>query len=98
MYEEAKQRGTTLITVSHRRSLWKYHGWVLEFDGVGGARHGRLDAGRREKLEDEREEIQVKLRGRKDIEKRVRELEGVVEGEMEGGEDKGKDKDPIYHP
>lgn len=84
MYEEAKKRGTTLITVSHRRTLWKYHGWVLEFDGVGGARFGKLDAERREKLEEEREEIEVKLRGRAEIEKRIRELEGVVEGEGEG--------------
>ena len=80
MYEEAKRRGTTLITVSHRRSLWKYHGWVLEFDGVGGARHGRLDAERRERLEEEKEEIELQLRGRQEVERRVRELEGVVEG------------------
>lgn len=80
MYEEAKSRGTTLITVSHRRSLWKYHGWVLEFDGVGGARHSRLDAERRERLEEEKEEIELQLRGRQEVERRVRELEGVVEG------------------
>ncbi|KAF8433308.1 ABC transporter transmembrane region 2-domain-containing protein [Terfezia claveryi] len=80
MYEEAKRRGTTLITVSHRRSLWRYHGWCLEFDGVGGARFARLDVERRERLEEEREEIEVKLRGRKEIERRVRELEGVIEG------------------
>ncbi|KAF8474699.1 ABC transporter transmembrane region 2-domain-containing protein [Kalaharituber pfeilii] len=80
MYEEAKRRGTTLITVSHRRSLWRYHGWVLEFDGAGGFVFGRLDAGRRERLEEEREEIEVALRGRDEVERRVRELEGVVEG------------------
>jgi len=94
MYEEAKRRGTTLITVSHRRSLWRYHGWCLEFDGAGGARFARLDAERRERLEEEREEIEVKLRGRQEIERRVRELEGVIEGKgVEGnGDEVGEEK------
>jgi len=91
MYEEAKRRGTTLITVSHRRSLWRYHGWCLEFDGVGGARFARLDAERRERLEEEREEIDVKLRVMGEIGRRVRELEGVVEGKgLQGSTDEGE--------
>lgn len=52
MYEQAKGLGITLMTVSHRRSLWKYHGHILQFDGQGGYVFTRLDAQRRLELEE----------------------------------------------
>jgi ATP-binding cassette subfamily D (ALD) long-chain fatty acid import protein len=52
MYEEAKRLGITLMTVSHRRSLWKYHTRILQFDGQGGFFFGKLDAERRLVLEE----------------------------------------------
>jgi ATP-binding cassette subfamily D (ALD) long-chain fatty acid import protein len=52
MYEEAKRLGITLMTVSHRRSLWKYHNRILQFDGQGGFFFGKLDAERRLVLEE----------------------------------------------
>ena len=52
MYDTAKSLGVTLMTVSHRRSLWRYHGWILQFDGQGGYFFGALDAERRLKLEE----------------------------------------------
>lgn len=52
MYETAKQLGITLITVSHRRSLWKYHTNILQFDGAGGYVFTKLDAEKRLKLEE----------------------------------------------
>jgi ATP-binding cassette subfamily D (ALD) long-chain fatty acid import protein len=52
MYEEAKRLGITLMTVSHRRSLWKYHTRILQFDGQGGFYFGGLDAERRAILEE----------------------------------------------
>ncbi|PNS16958.1 ATP-binding cassette sub-family D member 2 [Sphaceloma murrayae] len=76
MYDEAKRLGITLMTVSHRRSLWRYHGWILQFSGVGGYVFTRLDAEGRLRLEDERDEIDVRLRQVPEIEKRIRELEG----------------------
>ncbi|KAF1851911.1 uncharacterized protein K460DRAFT_299434 [Cucurbitaria berberidis CBS 394.84] len=74
MYEEAKALGITLMTVSHRRSLWKYHTRILQFDGQGGFYFGVLDAERRAVLEDEKEDIELQLRAVPDIEQRIAEL------------------------
>lgn len=52
MYDEAKRLGITLMTVSHRRSLWRYHGWILQFNGQGGYVFTKLDAESRLKLEE----------------------------------------------
>jgi len=52
MYETAKGLGITLMTVSHRRSLWKYHKNILQFDGQGNYIFTELDAERRLKLEE----------------------------------------------
>jgi len=35
MYTHCKEVGITLFTVSHRKSLWKYHEYVLYMDGRG---------------------------------------------------------------
>lgn len=78
MYETAKSLDITLITVSHRRSLWKYHTNILQFDGQGGYVFTKLDAEKRLKLEDEKEEIELQLRAVPDIERRILELEAVV--------------------
>ena len=74
MYDTAKGLGITLMTVSHRRSLWKYHSHILQFDGQGGYIFTKLDADRRLKLEDEKEDLEVKLRHVPEIERRIAEL------------------------
>lgn len=33
LYSHMKEQGITLITVSHRETLWKYHDWLLKFKG-----------------------------------------------------------------
>lgn len=74
MYDTAKRLGTTLMTVSHRRSLWRYHSRILQFDGQGGYVFTKLDAERRMALEDEKEEIDMQLRAVPEIERRIAEL------------------------
>lgn len=74
MYEHAKALGITLMTVSHRRSLWKYHSKILQFDGQGKYIFTNLDAEKRLKLEDEREELELQLRQVPEIERRIEEL------------------------
>lgn len=75
MYDEAKRLGITLMTVSHRKSLWAYHGWILHFDGQGSYVFTKLDAEKRLKLEEEKDELDVLLRGVPEVEKRIAELE-----------------------
>ncbi|GKT87449.1 ABC transporter transmembrane region 2 [Colletotrichum tofieldiae] len=74
MYDNAKALGITLMTVSHRRSLWKYHSRILQFDGQGNYVFTKLDADRRLKLEDEKEDLEVLLRQVPEIERRIAEL------------------------
>jgi ATP-binding cassette, subfamily D (ALD), peroxisomal long-chain fatty acid import protein len=78
MYETAKGLGTTLMTVSHRRSLWTYHQKILQFTGPpdGSYYFGDLDAERRMQLEDEKDELEAKLRNVETWQARVKELEG----------------------
>ncbi|KAL8954116.1 MAG: hypothetical protein Q9183_007291 [Haloplaca sp. 2 TL-2023] len=74
MYDTAKGLGITLMTVSHRRSLWRYHDDILQFDGNGKYIFTRLDAERRLGLEDEKEDLEVLLRGVPEMERRLEEL------------------------
>ncbi|ORY56897.1 ABC transporter transmembrane region 2 [Pseudomassariella vexata] len=74
MYDNAKALGITLMTVSHRRSLWKYHSRILQFDGQGNFVFTKLDADKRLKLEDEKEDLDVLLRQVPEIERRIGEL------------------------
>ncbi|MCJ1243958.1 hypothetical protein MMC30_001155 [Trapelia coarctata] len=74
MYDNVKALGITLMTVSHRRSLWKYHQNILQFDGQGAYIFTKLDAERRLELEDEKEELELQLRAVPEIERRIAEL------------------------
>jgi len=62
MMKHATELGITLLTVSHRPSLWKYHAMILHYDGQGGYVFTRLeDAEKRLGLQEEKEALQNKL-------------------------------------
>ncbi|KFA63782.1 hypothetical protein S40285_01970 [Stachybotrys chlorohalonatus IBT 40285] len=79
MYDNAKALGITLMTVSHRRSLWKYHTHILQFDGQGNFVFTKLDADKRLELEDEKEDLDVKLRQVPELQRRLAELTDGLE-------------------
>merc|ERR1712000_241707 len=65
----------------HRPSLWKYHSKILQFDGQGNYIFTALDADKRLKLEDEKEDLEVNLRQVPALEERLKELEAAREVE-----------------
>lgn len=61
MYQHAKDIGITLLTVSHRPSLWQYHNFVLQFDGEGGLELEHLEGDHRMSLEQEKSKLELQL-------------------------------------
>lgn len=61
MMERATELGITLLTVSHRPSLWKYHATILHYDGQGGYVFTKLDAEKRLGLQEEKQALEAKL-------------------------------------
>ncbi|KAL1671287.1 ABC transporter transmembrane region 2-domain-containing protein [Schizophyllum commune] len=61
MMQRAAQLGITLLTVSHRPSLWQYHKMILQYDGQGGYVFTKLDAEKRLALQEEKQSLETRL-------------------------------------
>ena len=81
MYTHAQELGISLITVSHRSSLWTYHNWILQYDGQGGYVFTKLDATRRLALQEEKVALEHDLLEIPKLEKRLAELNKLKEEE-----------------
>ena len=52
LYRHAREQGITLITISHRQTLWQYHEWMLRFEdeeagtGSGGGSAAKTENGK----------------------------------------------------
>ncbi|ANB15642.1 ATP-binding cassette long-chain fatty acid transporter PXA2 [Sugiyamaella lignohabitans] len=77
MYTHAKDLGISLLTVSHRSSLWKYHNLILQFDGSGGYVFTDLDAEKRLKLEEEKLALDMNLRRVPEWEERLEMIQAL---------------------
>lgn len=61
MYQHLVDLNITLLTVSHRPSLWKYHKTLLQFDGEGGYKYTALNAEERMSLKEEKTKLEEQL-------------------------------------
>ncbi|ORY89701.1 ABC transporter transmembrane region 2-domain-containing protein [Leucosporidium creatinivorum] len=73
-YDRATELGITLLTVSHRPSLWKYHKFILQYNGQGGYAFGPLDADKRLALQEEKQLLEQKLLEVPQLEARLEEM------------------------
>jgi ATP-binding cassette subfamily D (ALD) long-chain fatty acid import protein len=79
MMEHATGLGVTLLTVSHRPSLWKYHSMILHYDGQGGYVFTKLDAEKRLALQEEKQALEAKLLEVPKIKARLAELKVLAD-------------------
>ncbi|KAJ6604217.1 adrenoleukodystrophy protein [Mycena vulgaris] len=61
MMQHATRLGITLLTVSHRPSLWQWHALILQYNGTGGYVFTKLDAEKRLALQEEKQALEAKL-------------------------------------
>ncbi|KAF4572586.1 ATP-binding cassette sub-family D [Pleurotus pulmonarius] len=79
MMDHATALGITLLTVSHRPSLWKYHAMILHYDGQGGYVFTKLDAEKRLALQEEKQALEAKLLEVPKMKARLEELRELAE-------------------
>lgn len=74
MYTAAKNSGITLMTVTHRPTLWKYHTHLLQFTGTGEYVFKELNSGERLSLKEEKMKLEEQLGNIQNTQKRLAEL------------------------
>ena len=77
IYSTAKNEfNITLLTIAHRATLWQYHNYILQFDGLGNWKFEELNSNlsKRLNLKQEKDALEKSLLEASNSKKRLNEL------------------------
>ncbi|CAJ0587704.1 unnamed protein product, partial [Mesorhabditis spiculigera] len=85
IYQAIKDHGISLLTVTHRPSLWKFHTHILQYDGTGEYVLNELSgAEERLSLEEEKKDLERKIHSIPTVHQRLEEVNQLLTPTVDG--------------